>query len=140
MLRRTLPSSLVWVIGLVALSILAAAAAGATLYWQTRSQTKTTAEAITQGSVDRGKHAIYRYGCAACHAIPGIRAGAGQVGPDLTGVAQRAQIAGRFANDPETMRRWLMHPQVLAPGSGMPEMGVTDRDARDMAAYLYSTY
>jgi cytochrome c2 len=140
MLRRPLPASLVWLAALVAVSILGAVAAGATLYWQTRSQTRTTAEAITQGSVSRGKQAIYRYGCAACHAIPGIRAGSGQVGPDLTDVARRAQIAGKLANDPETMTRWLMHPQALDPGNGMPEMGVTRRDAQDMAAYLYSTY
>jgi cytochrome c len=140
MLSRPLPASLVWLAALVAMSILGAAAAGFTLYWQTRSQTKTTAEAITQGSVSRGKQAISRYGCAACHTIPGISSPEGQVGSDLTYVAQRAEIAGKFPNDPKTMTRWLMHPQTLEPGSGMPEMGISERDARDMTAYLYSTY
>jgi cytochrome c1 len=63
----------------------------------------------------------------------------GKVGPDLTHVGARAEIAGTLANDPELMVRWLMHPQALKPGSGMPEQGVTERDARDMAAYLYTS-
>jgi cytochrome c2 len=36
------------------------------------------------------------------------------------------------------MVRWLMHPQALIPGTGMPELGMTERDARDIAAYLYA--
>lgn len=71
---------------------------------------QTTAEVKIHGSVLRGKQAIYRYGCAACYTIPGIRAGAGQVGPDLTYVVDRAEIAGKFPNDPKAMVRQLVHP------------------------------
>jgi len=34
--------------------------------------------------------------------------------------------------------RWIQHPQKLEPGTAMPEMNVTDGDARDIAAYLYT--
>ncbi len=33
---------------------------------------------------------------------------------------------------------WLTAPQSIAPGSAMPNMGVSDGEARDMAAYLYT--
>lgn len=140
MLRRPISSSLVWLGALVALSILAAAAAGVTLYWQSRQLANTQAEAITLGSVKRGKDAIVARSCGGCHVISGIAGAQGQVGPDLTSVAQRAEIAGKLSNDPDNMVRWLMHPQALEPGSGMPEMGIPEAEARDIAAYLYATY
>jgi cytochrome c len=36
------------------------------------------------------------------------------------------------------MMRWIQHPQALSPGTAMPELGVNDQQARDIAAYLYS--
>jgi cytochrome c2 len=54
----------------------------------------------------------------------------------LQGIAKRAEIAGYLANDPDSMARWLMHPQAVAPGNGMPDQGVTPAEARDMTAYL----
>lgn len=32
---------------------------------------------------------------------------------------------------------WLRHTQDIAPGSAMSDLGVTERDAWDMAAYFY---
>lgn len=138
MLERRVPASLVWLAFLVVLAFGTAVAAGVTIYLETRSETRTTAAAITGGNVDAGKAAIARYGCGGCHAVPGVPGPAGQVGPSLAGVATRAHLAGALPNDPETMVRWLRHPQRLRPGTGMPEQGVTERDARDMAAYLYT--
>jgi cytochrome c2 len=129
----------VWLAGLVALCVLAAAGAGSVLYWQSRKLVQTQANAITGGSSERGKQAIVQRGCGACHVISGVPGAEGQVGPDLTSIAERSEIAGRFANDPEQMARWLMHPQALQPGSGMPEMNISQPEARDIAAYLYST-
>jgi cytochrome c len=138
MLSRAIPSSVKWLAVLLLLAIGAASVGGAILYLQAREAKKTQAEAITLGNVTRGEAAIARYGCAACHVIPGIADAQGQVGPDLSKISQRAAIAGKLGNDPETMVRWLMHPQALVPGTGMPEQGVTQRDARDIAAYLYA--
>ena len=34
------------------------------------------------------------------------------------------------------MIRWLQAPQAVYPEGAMPNLGVTERDARDIAAYL----
>jgi len=136
--ERRLPSSLWFLAALLALAIATAIVAGAVLYAQYRTKSRIQAEMSTRGSVADGPAAFARYGCGGCHMIPGISGANGKVGPNLAQVAKRATIAGSLSNDPETMVRWLEHPQALRPGSGMPEMGVTDKDARAMAAYLYA--
>jgi cytochrome c len=93
---------------------------------------------LTGGDVDRGKIAVARYGCDACHAIEGVPGAQGDVGPSLDGIAERTEIAGKLSNQPDNMVRWIREPQQVAPGNGMPNLGVDDRDARDMAAYLYT--
>jgi cytochrome c len=123
---------------LILLAVTAALTGGTILYLQAREATRIQAEAVTLGNVQRGEAAMTRYGCAACHAIPGIAGARGQTGPDLSNVRQRATLAGKLPNDPETLVRWLMHPQQLVPGTGMPGQGVTEHDSRDMAAYLYA--
>lgn len=39
-------------------------------------------------------------------------------------------------NDAGNLARWLVHAQQIKLGTAMPEMGVTPRDAQDMAAHL----
>jgi cytochrome c1 len=34
------------------------------------------------------------------------------------------------------MIRWIRHPQGIVPGNVMPNLGVPEQEARDMAAYL----
>jgi cytochrome c len=96
------------------------------------------AAALTGGDPDKGMAAIGRYGCGSCHDIPGVRAAHGTVGPPLGGIAARAYLAGRLSNTPEHMIRWIRDPQQVARGTAMPEMGVTEGDARDIAAFLYT--
>jgi putative membrane protein len=86
----------------------------------------------------RGREAVRTYGCGACHEIRGVPGAVGRVGPPLTGVAQRVFIAGYLPNQPETMVQWIMVPQAFRQPTAMPNMGVTERDARDITAYLYS--
>jgi cytochrome c2 len=105
---------------------------------QSVSDARTTAEQITGGDVDRGKQAISRYRCGSCHVIEGIGDANGQVGPALDGLAQRAELAGRLANNPTNLRRWVRAPQSINPGGGMPDLGVTEQAGRDIAAYLYT--
>jgi cytochrome c1 len=45
-------------------------------------------------------------------------------------------LAGVLTNTPEHMIEWLRNPQWISPLSAMPDLGVTERDARDIAAYL----
>ena len=93
---------------------------------------------LTGGDPALGPAAIGRYGCGSCHDIPGVRAAQGKVGPPLGGIASRAYLAGRLPNSPDNMVRWIQHPQRVEQGTVMPEMGVTDSDARDITAFLYT--
>jgi cytochrome c2 len=78
------------------------------------------------------------YGCAACHAIPGVRSPKGVVGPPLSGMARRGFIAGQLPNKPGVMMAFLQDPPALLPRTGMPDVGLTTEQARDIAAYLYT--
>lgn len=94
------------------------------------------APAAGPGDVRRGAQALHQYACSACHTIPGITGSSPQVGPPLAGVAERLLIAGKLPNTPENMVRWLRRTHEVDPRSAMPEMGVSEQDARDIAAYL----
>jgi mono/diheme cytochrome c family protein len=85
---------------------------------------------------ERGRAAIQQYACATCHLIPGVVGANAPVGPPLDGLGARTMLAGRLPNGPENLERWLRGPQAVKPGSAMPDLGVTERDARDIAAYL----
>jgi cytochrome c len=93
---------------------------------------------IVGANPDRGRADIERYGCASCHVVPGVRSAHGLVGPPLVNFARRTYIAGRLPNVPDSLVHWIMEPQRYEPGRAMPNMGVTDQDARDIAAYLYT--
>jgi cytochrome c2 len=84
-----------------------------------------------------GKEAIERTGCASCHTIVGVAWPEGKVGPRLEGLADRAIIAGRIPNTPENMAAFIRDAPALVPDSTMPAMPVSEREARDIAAYLY---
>ncbi|HXU99840.1 MAG TPA: c-type cytochrome [Caulobacteraceae bacterium] len=93
---------------------------------------------IPGGDSDRGRAAIERIGCGACHTIPGVPGASGVAGPPLIGIGRRTFIAGTLANTPSNMERWLEAPQAVLPGNAMPNMEIDDHDARDVAAYLYT--
>ena len=95
---------------------------------------------VERGDAGRGRDAIVAYGCGSCHMIPGIRDANGLVGPPLDHWAERRIIAGEVPNDPDRLITWLTVPQSIEPGTAMPNMGVTDGQARDMAAYLYTLH
>jgi len=136
--KRPIPASLWWLILLISLCVALSFVAGAAIYAQTQRQHRVRAAMITGGNVDRGRTAIERRVCGSCHIIPGIDGALGRVGPDLTHVGQRAALAGSLGNDPSNLTAWIMHPQKLRPGSGMPDQGIDVREARDVAAYLYA--
>ena len=96
------------------------------------------ARGMTGGDPDRGKQAIRKYGCGSCHTIPGVAGANASVGPPLTQIAGRSYLGGRLTNSPTNMMRWIREPQSIDPRSAMPDMGVTEPDGRDIAAYLYT--
>lgn len=93
-----------------------------------------------QHDARRGAQLIDQYGCGACHTIPGISGADGLVGPPLTHWSQRSYIAGVLPNDPDNLALWISHPQHVIPGVDMPEMGVSEQDARYISAYLYTIH
>ena len=103
-----------------------------------RNEVLEQARELTGGEPSRGVTAIGRYGCGSCHEIPGVRRATGTVGPPLAGVARRTYLAGHISNTPRDMVRWIQHPQQLEHGTAMPEMNISDTDAKDIVAYLYT--
>jgi cytochrome c2 len=115
-----------------------AAPAACTLDVHGESATQAAA-ALTGGDPARGAAAIRRYGCESCHAIDGIRGTDALVGPPLgPRLSQQLYIAGVLPNTPDALVRWVMDPRDVDPKTAMPDLGVTEDDARDIAAYLYS--
>lgn len=90
--------------------------------------------------VERGRLALAQYACQACHTIPGITSSSPNVGPPLKGLASRSLIAGKLANTPDNLVQWVRHPKAVKPLTAMPDMGVSEADARDMAAYLLTLH
>lgn len=69
----------------------------------------------------QGREAFLRNGCGACHAVRGTSA-AGSVGPDLTHVGSRLELAaGALPNEAESLERWIAQPHAAKPGALMPD-------------------
>lgn len=94
------------------------------------------AQLTSAGDAGRGKLAVTQYGCQACHIIPDVVGARVYIGRPLAGLGDQTLLAGRLPNTRENLVRWLRDPQSIDPHTAMPNMGVTERDARDMAAYL----
>jgi cytochrome c1 len=97
-----------------------------------------SAWSVAGGDARRAPELMQGYGCTACHTIPGLSNAKGNVGPPLTRFGDRTYIAGMLRNTPANLVRWIRDPQGVVPGNAMPNMGVSDAQARDIAAYLYT--
>ena len=93
---------------------------------------------MTGGTPARGRVAISRYGCSTCHTVPGVSGANGLVGPPLSQIASRVYLAGRLQNTPDNMIRWIQDPHGVDDKTAMPNLNVTEADARDIASYLYT--
>ena len=90
------------------------------------------------GNREHGREVISRVGCGSCHDIPGVAQAEGSVGPPLQGIATRSYVGGALPNVPDNMVAWIQHPKKIDPATAMPDLGLTDAEARDVAAYLYT--
>jgi cytochrome c2 len=127
--------------GTTALVILLAAlaiAVAVTMGLRVKREREADALAIrlTQGDPTRGPVLARIYGCAGCHNMPGVRGPGGKVGPPLDDVGARVYLGGRLTNTPDNLIRWIENPRAVDPQTAMPATGISQRDARDMAAYL----
>lgn len=106
--------------------------------WMSARQTQDVARAMTRGDPSRAPELIRRYGCAGCHNIPGIPGADGQVAASLAGIRKRVYVAGVIENSADNLVHWIVNPQRFSPRSAMPATGISEQEARDVAAYLYS--
>jgi len=90
------------------------------------------------GDADRGARAIRAVGCGGCHIIPGIAGANGLAGPPLNLMGRRIFLAGLLRNTPDNMVTWLREPQRIVPGNAMPNTGLSEEQARNITAYLYT--
>jgi len=90
------------------------------------------------GDAARGVQTIQYAGCGSCHYIPGVRGARGMVAAPLMWFSRRTFIAGEVPNTPENLILWIRSPQTIEPHTAMPNAGLNDQQARDVAAYLYT--
>ena len=93
---------------------------------------------VSDGSPQLGRALVEDYGCVACHSIPGTNAPASWVGPPLNNWGLRSYIAGSLPNNQDNLVRWITDPQGVEEGTAMPDLGVTEEDARNISAFLLS--
>ena len=101
--------------------------------------------AVAQGAVlepgspaAEGAQIIATKPCVGCHTIPGIPGANGQVGPNLAGVASRTKIAAGAVpnNSADDLKKWILNPPAVKPGTAMPNVGLTDDEATKIVAFL----
>ena len=103
-----------------------------------QAEQQATALALTHGKPRHAPDLITRYGCGGCHTVPGAPGADGKVGPDLSGLRERVYVGGVLRNTPDNLIQWIVDPQRFSPRSAMPATGITEAEARDVAAYLYA--
>ena len=95
------------------------------------------APAEAAGTAAAGKAVFAGHACVGCHTIKGVSAGT--LGPDLTHFGSRTMLAaGMWPNTAENVAEWVKDPQRLKPGVKMPALGLSDEQAKSVAAYLMS--
>ncbi len=90
-----------------------------------------------EANLANGRRLIASYGCGSCHTVPGVAGANSTAAPPLKCFYLRTYIAGRLANTKENLVQWIQHPQQIDPGNAMPDMGVSEKEASDIADYLY---
>ncbi len=119
-------------------TVLAGAATVAVLALAACSHPPKAPLRLVVGDAKRGSVVIGRSGCGSCHEIPGIMHAEGMVGPPLDHFSRRTIVAGLLPNTPANLVHWIRDPQQVVPGNAMPDAGLDDQQARDVAAYLYT--
>lgn len=90
-------------------------------------------------TIQKGKELFNSATCVQCHRVDGNPEAKAAIAPDLTHLADRETLgAGVLKNTPENLAKWMQNPQNFKPGAYMPNMRLTDEDAKSIAAYLES--
>ena len=90
-----------------------------------------------------GKRLTASLGCLGCHKYRGR---GGTLGPELTYVGDKTKHDFDFSrvSGEHTVEHWLFKhfklPQEVSPNTVMPDMGLSDDQARDLALYMMSLH
>lgn len=125
-----------WLGGAVGIAI-AAAAYGGWIVMLSQAKSRAVAVALTHGDPDKAPALVTRYGCGGCHTIAAAPGADGKVAPGLTGIRERVYVGGVLRNTPDNLVRWIVNPPAFSPRTAMPITGITEAEARDVAALLY---
>lgn len=93
---------------------------------------------VDGGDAARGRETLAALECGACHDIPGVPGAHSHVGPPLAAFSRNVYIAGKHPNVPRVLIQFVRDAPSLAPDTAMPAIAMTEQQARDIAAYLYS--
>lgn len=77
-----------------------------------------------------GEELFTRKGCIGCHTLKGHDGAEGQLGPDLSKIGKE--------RDRAFLVPWIRDPQAQKPGSAMPTLDLTQKEAEALADYLLS--
>ena len=94
---------------------------------------KVTGDAIA------GKTLFTTKGCVACHVAQGVPGAVGTIGPSLNGLGdagKRPQLASGEPNTPANIRGCIKDPQAKKPGTLMPSLGLSEKEADDLTSFL----
>ena len=99
----------------------------------------TPAPGLPGGDPRAGQRLLLDKGCGGCHTVAGVPGASGVAGPNLTNIGLRPTLAGTtIPNSPQTMTSWLMNPAALKADARMPNLGLTQQEAQDLTAFLFS--
>lgn len=92
------------------------------------------ADSTATALVKQGQGLFVAKACSGCHSMyPALPL----AGPNLHHVGSRSHIAaGTLENTDENLAKWIQNPQAWKTGVLMPNLGVTDDEARALVAYL----
>src|SRR3954452_19450205 len=118
--------------------VLVLAALGSGLAYATYAQHQAAKKAaqLTGGDPKRAPDLLRRFGCAACHRIGNVASPGGLVGPELNRIGTHIYIAGVRPNTPQNLIEWIVNPAAVKPGTAMPVTGISQEEAKHVAAYL----
>ena len=103
-----------------------------------RAAQRQPAQEPATDSQRRGREVFLSTTCVMCHTVQGTRANA-VVGPNLTHVASRTQIAaGTLPNTRGHLAGWVVDSQSAKPGNSMPPNALGSEDLQALLDYLQS--
>lgn len=121
-------------------AVLAAAGLGYAAWQRAQAQeAHREVAAALGGDPQRAIPVMLGNGCAGCHTIPGVPGAEGNVGPRLDAkLGDKIYIGSRLPNTPANLVRWIRDARSVDPHTAMPSTRISDQEARDVAAYLYT--